>query len=119
MSGNPDNPEAIFLSYRRDDAKANAGRISDHLKIEFGKESVFIDIDPATYGLDVCALSQKITPKTKAIMPVHLYGIPANMDPILEVAQKHNLYVIEDAAQAHGALYKNKAIVGQKANGWA
>jgi len=45
VSGNPDNPEAIFLSYRRDDAKANAGRISDHLKIEFGKESVFIDID--------------------------------------------------------------------------
>merc|ERR1719428_1554437 len=58
--------------------------------------------------IDVSKIEEKITPKTKAIMPVHLYGHCADMDKILEIAKKHKLYVIEDASQAHGALYKGK-----------
>lgn len=68
----------------------------------------FVDIDPRTYNLDPKALAAAITPKTKAIMPVHLYGQPADMTPIMDIAQQHNLLVIEDAAQAHGARYKGR-----------
>jgi len=75
-----------------------------------GAKPVFVDIDPDTYCIDVSKIEQAITDKTKAILPVHLYGHPANMDPIMEIAQKHKLCVIEDACQAHGAEYKgNKA----------
>ena len=69
---------------------------------------VFVDIDPTTYNLNPREIEAKITERTKAILPVHLYGQPADMDPILAVARKHNLIVIEDAAQAHGAEYKGR-----------
>jgi len=73
-----------------------------------GARPVFVDIDPATFTMDVSRLEAAITPRTKAIIPVHLFGQCADMDPILEIARKHNLAVIEDAAQAQGALYKGR-----------
>ncbi|MCK9151516.1 DegT/DnrJ/EryC1/StrS family aminotransferase [Methanobacterium alcaliphilum] len=69
---------------------------------------VFVDIDPDTYNLDPSLIEAAITPKTRAIMPVHLYGQAADMGSIMEIARKHDLTVIEDAAQAHGAMYKDK-----------
>ena len=69
---------------------------------------VFVDILPDTYNIDPGLVEEKITSKTKAILPVHLYGQPADMDTILKIAKKHNLMVFEDACQAHGALYKGK-----------
>jgi len=71
-----------------------------------GATPVFIDIDRDTYTIDVTELEQAITPKTKAVIPVHLYGQCADMAPILEIANRHGLIVIEDAAQAHGAEYR-------------
>ena len=73
-----------------------------------GARPVFVDVDPVTYTMDPAKIEAAITPKTKAILPVHLYGYPADMDPILEIARRHNLVVIEDAAQAHGAEYKGR-----------
>jgi len=73
-----------------------------------GAKPVFVDIDPATYNIDPLAIEEKITERTKVIMPVHLYGQPADMDPILEVAARHRLPVLEDACQAHGAEYKGR-----------
>ena len=75
-----------------------------------GAKVVFVDIDPKTCNIDTGRIEEKITKKTKAIIPVHLYGQPADMDPILKIARKHNLKVIEDAAQAHGAVYRGKRI---------
>jgi dTDP-4-amino-4,6-dideoxygalactose transaminase len=69
---------------------------------------VFVDIDPRTFTMDPARLEAAITPKTKAILPVHLYGQCADMDPILAIARKHNLIVLEDACQAHGAEYKGR-----------
>jgi dTDP-4-amino-4,6-dideoxygalactose transaminase len=73
-----------------------------------GAVPVFVDIEPATCTMDVAQIARRITSKTRAIVPVHLYGQPADMDPILEIARKHQLAVIEDACQAHGALYKGR-----------
>ncbi|HET9959619.1 MAG TPA: DegT/DnrJ/EryC1/StrS family aminotransferase [Polyangiaceae bacterium] len=73
-----------------------------------GAKPVFVDIANDSVTIDPSKIEQAITPKTKAILPVHLHGCPADMDPILEIAKKHNLIVIEDAAQAHGAEYKGR-----------
>ena len=75
-----------------------------------GATPVFVDIDPISYTIDVTKIKQAITSKTKAILPVHLYGQPADMDAIVEIARRHNLTVIEDAAQAHRAEYKGQRI---------
>jgi len=75
-----------------------------------GAKPVFVDINPETYNIDVNQIEKKITEKTKAIMPVHLYGQPAEMDAIKEIAEKHSLKIIEDACQAHNAEYKNKKV---------
>ena len=75
-----------------------------------GAKPVFVDINSETYTMDVESIEKSITPKTKAIIPVHLYGHPADMDPIVKIAEKHGLHVIEDACQAHGALYKGKKV---------
>jgi dTDP-4-amino-4,6-dideoxygalactose transaminase len=77
-----------------------------------GAIPVFVDIDPSTFAIDPDQLEAKITPRTRAIVPVHLYGHPADMDPINSVAQHHNLKVIEDNAQAIGAKYKNRKTGG-------
>ena len=71
---------------------------------------VFVDIDPRTYCMDANKLEAAITPRTKAIIPVHIQGLPADMDAVMAVAKKHHLYVIEDACQAHGATYKGKKV---------
>ncbi len=75
-----------------------------------GATPVFVDIDPQTYTLDPAALEAAITPRTKVILPVHLYGQPADMGPILTLARRHGLVVIEDAAQAHGAEYRGQRV---------
>ncbi len=75
-----------------------------------GAKPVFVDIDPISYTIDVTKIEQAITPKTKAILPVHLYGQPADLNPIVEIARRNNLIVIEDAAQAHRAEYKEQRI---------
>ena len=75
-----------------------------------GAVPVYIDIDPRTFNLDVTRLEAAITERTRAILPVHLYGQPADMDPILKIARRYKLVVIEDAAQAHGAEYKGRRV---------
>ena len=73
-----------------------------------GATPVFVDIDPVSYNMDVLKMEEKITEKTKAIIPVHLYGQPVDMDPLNEIAKRHGLWVIEDAAHSPGALYKGR-----------
>ena len=73
-----------------------------------GARPVFVDVDPDYYTMDPAALERAITPRTKAIIPVHLFGQPADMDPIVEIARRHRLRVIEDACQAHGAEYHGR-----------
>jgi dTDP-4-amino-4,6-dideoxygalactose transaminase len=73
-----------------------------------GGTPVFVDIDRTSYTMDPAQLEHAITPRTKAILPVHLYGQPAHMDPILEIARRHGVVVIEDTAQAHGAEYNGR-----------
>jgi dTDP-4-amino-4,6-dideoxygalactose transaminase len=75
-----------------------------------GARPVYVDIDPASFTIDPSRIEEAITPRTKVILPVHLYGQPADMDPILEIARRRNLLVIEDAAQAHGAEYKGRRV---------
>lgn len=73
-----------------------------------GAKPIFIDSEPDTWNIDPRLIEEKITPRTKGIIPVHLYGHPADMDPILRIAEKYDLFVIEDAAEALGARYKGK-----------
>lgn len=99
---------------------ANIGRGDEVITVPFtfvatvsaidytGAKAVLVDIDPHTYTMDPAKIEAAITPRTKAIIPVHLYGQPADMDPILAIAKRHNLVVIEDACQAHGAEYKGR-----------
>jgi dTDP-4-amino-4,6-dideoxygalactose transaminase len=75
-----------------------------------GASTVFVDIDPQSLTMDIAQLEAAITPRTKAIVPVHLYGQPADMDPLLAIARKHGLIVIEDACQAHGAEYNGHRV---------
>jgi dTDP-4-amino-4,6-dideoxygalactose transaminase len=75
-----------------------------------GARPVLVDIDPRSFTMDPAAVEAAITPRTKAILPVHLYGQSADMDPIMEIARRHGLVVIEDAAQAHGAKYKTRPV---------
>jgi dTDP-3-amino-3,4,6-trideoxy-alpha-D-glucose transaminase len=78
-----------------------------------GARPLLVDIDPATYTLDPLQIEKNITPLTRAIIPVHLYGCPVNMRPVLEIARKRNLFIIEDGSQAHGAKY-----AGGKIGSW-
>lgn len=75
-----------------------------------GAEPVFVDVCRDTYVMDADKIEELITPKTKAILPVHIYGHPVDMDKIMKISEKHNLYVIEDATEALGSLYKRKAV---------
>ncbi|HXV41568.1 MAG TPA: DegT/DnrJ/EryC1/StrS family aminotransferase [Anaerolineae bacterium] len=77
-----------------------------------GATPVLIDSEPDTWNMDVEQLAAKITPKTKAVIPVHTYGHPVDMDPLMELAERHGLFVIEDAAEAHGAEYKGRRAGG-------
>jgi dTDP-4-amino-4,6-dideoxygalactose transaminase len=77
-----------------------------------GARPVLVDIDPATANIDPARIEAAITPRTKAIVPVHLYGRPAELDPILEIAERRRLAVIEDACQAHGARYRGRRVGG-------
>lgn len=75
-----------------------------------GAKPVLVEPDIRTFNLDPSLIEAAVTPKTKAVMPVHLYGQPCDMDPVMEIARKHGLFVVEDCAQAHGALYKGRKI---------
>jgi dTDP-4-amino-4,6-dideoxygalactose transaminase len=77
-----------------------------------GARPVFVDIDPRSFTMDPGRLEQAITERTKVILPVHLYGHPADIDPIVEIARRHHKIVIEDAAQAHGADYRGRRVGG-------
>jgi len=77
-----------------------------------GAKPVLVDCDPRTLNLDPATIVGKITPRTKGVIPVHLYGHPADMDPIVSLAREHGLFVLEDAAEAHGAEYKGRRVGG-------
>jgi dTDP-4-amino-4,6-dideoxygalactose transaminase len=87
---------------------ANTFIATTHAIQAVGARPVLVDMDPATFNIDPAAIEAAITPKTRALIPVHLCGQPADMDQVLAIARKHNLIVLEDAAQAHGAMYGNR-----------
>jgi perosamine synthetase len=76
--------------------------------IRAGAVPVLVDCDPETWCMDVSRIEEKITPRTRAIMVVHIYGLPVNMEPVIAIARKHDLRIIEDAAEAHGLTYRDK-----------
>jgi len=112
--------EALFISLlalgvgKGDEVITTANTfIATALAISFtGARPVFVDADPVTYNIDVGKIEKAITKKTRVILPVHLYGQPADMDPIRKIAKKHKLKILEDASQAHGAEYKGKRVGG-------
>ena len=75
-----------------------------------GAKVILVDADPVTWNMDSSDVKEKVSTRTKAIMPVHIYGHPTDMDPLLELAEKHGLSIVEDAAEAHGAMYKGKKV---------
>ena len=91
---------------------ANSFIASSEAVTRSGHRVVFVDIDSESYVISIEDLKKRITPKTKAIMAVHLYGHPCNMDELDKIAKEYNLYIIEDCAQAHGAEYKGKRVGG-------
>ena len=91
---------------------ANSFIASSEAVTRSGHKVVFVDIDAESYVVSIKDLKKRITPKTKAIMAVHLYGHPCNMDELAKISKKYNLYIIEDCAQAHGAEYKGKRVGG-------
>jgi len=111
---------AIFLSLKALDIKHGDEVIIPSFSfiatanpiMEVGAKPVFVDIDPRTYTIDPEKIRKAVTRRTKAIMPVHLYGHPADMDPILDIAKENGLYVVEDACQSHGAVYKGRRAGG-------
>ncbi|MCK4393969.1 DegT/DnrJ/EryC1/StrS family aminotransferase [Candidatus Bipolaricaulota bacterium] len=108
--------DALFLALQALDVgegdevivPANSFIATSEVVTAVGAKVVFVDVDEHSYNIDVSKIEDKITARTRAIIPVHLYGQPADMDPINEIAQRHNLKVIEDSAQAHGAEYKGR-----------
>ncbi len=84
----------------------STANVVEHL----GGRVIFCDINPRTFNIDIDQIEKKITPKTKAILPVHLFGLAAEMNPILDIAKKYNLWVVEDAACGFGSKYKNKHV---------
>jgi perosamine synthetase len=76
--------------------------------VRAGARPVLVDSDPVTWNMDVGQIAERITPRTRAILVVHIYGLPADMDPILELAARHNLKIVEDAAEMHGQTYKGR-----------
>ena len=78
--------------------------------VRCGAKPVFVDVEPDTYCIDTTKIEEKITERTKAILPVHLYGHPAHVDQVLEIAKQYSLAVVEDACQAHGAEYNRKKV---------
>ena len=111
---------AIFLSLLALDIKAGDEVIVPSFSfiasaapvIQVGAKPVFVDVEARTYTADPERIREAVTKRTKAIFPVHMFGHPANMDPILEIAEENDLYVIEDACQAHGAEYKGRKVGG-------
>jgi dTDP-4-amino-4,6-dideoxygalactose transaminase len=78
--------------------------------VQAGARPVFVDVEPGTLNLDPSLLERALTPRTRAIVPVHLYGHPADMDPLLALAERKGLFVLEDACQAHGATYRGRPV---------
>ena len=78
--------------------------------LRLGAKPVLVDVEPDTWGMDVTKIASRLTPRTKAILPVHMYGHPVDMDPIMALAEANGLKVIEDCAQAHGARYKGRSV---------
>jgi len=92
---------------------ANSWISSSETITQTGAAPVFVDIEPEYYTIDVSRIEEKITPKTKAIIPVHLFGQPAEMDPILDICERHGLLLVEDCAQAHFAEYSPRGIIAE------
>ncbi len=91
---------------------ANASITTAEAIIQVGATPTFVDIDPVTYTMDWRQLGQALTPHTRAVIPVHLYGHPVAMQPVIDFAHRHNLFVIENASHAHGATYQDQRVGG-------